>query len=69
MSPAKTGEKPKIGISKTQFLLSWIYNIYEPFSLQPAHPCFKIDHVGASGKFSYMFPVYMVITSENKKII
>ena len=39
------------------------------FSLQPAHPCFKIDHVGSSGKISYMFPVYMVITSENKKII
>ena len=39
---------------------------YEQFSLQPAHPCFKIDHVGSSGKFSYMFPVYMVIT---KKII
>ena len=43
--------------------------IYEQFSLQPAHPCFQIDHVGSSGKFSYMFPVYMVITSENKKII
>ena len=42
---------------------------YEQFSLQPAHPCFKIDHVGSSGKFSYMFPVYMVITSKNKKII
>ena len=43
--------------------------VYEQFSLQPAHPCFKIDHVGSSGKFPYMFPVYMVITSENKKII
>ena len=42
---------------------------YEQFSLQPAHPCFKIHHVGSSGKFPYMFPVYMVITSENKKII
>ena len=46
--------------------LCWIY---EQFSLQPAHPCFKIDHVGSKGKFSDMFPVYMVITSENKKII
>ena len=36
---------------------------YEQFSLQPAHPCLKIDHVG------FMFPVYMVITSENEKII
>ena len=44
-------------------------SVYEQFSLQPAHPCFKIDHVGSSGKFSYMFPVYMVITSENEKII
>ena len=43
--------------------------VSEQFSLQPAHPCFKIDHVGSSGKFSYMFPVYMVITSENEKII
>ena len=43
--------------------------VYEQFSLQPAHPCFKIDHVGSSGKFPYMFPMYMVITSENKKII
>ena len=43
--------------------------VAEQFSLQPAHPCFKIDHVGSSGKFSYMFPVYMVMISENKKII
>ena len=43
--------------------------IYEQFSLQPAHPCFKIDHVGSNGKFSYMFPVYKVVTSGNKKII
>ena len=43
--------------------------INKQFSLQPAHPCFKIDHVGSSGKFSYMFPVYMVIAIENRKII
>ena len=43
--------------------------VYEQFSLQPAHPCFKIDQVGSSRKFSYMSPVYMVITSENKKMI
>ena len=47
----------------------YVILIYEHFSLQPAHPCFKIDHVGSSWKFPYMFPVYMVITSENKKII
>ena len=34
---------------------------YEQFSLQPAHPCFKINLVGSSGKFSYMFIVYMMI--------
>ena len=46
--------------------------VYEQFSLQPVHPCFKIDHVRSSGKFSYMFImfiVYMVIADEDKKII
>ena len=42
---------------------------YEQFSLQQAHTWLKIDHFGWSGKFSYMFPGYMVITSENKKMI
>ena len=35
--------------------------VYEQFLLQSAHPCFKIDHVWSSGKFSYMFIVYMEI--------
>ena len=43
----------------------YIY-VYEQFSVQPAHPCFKIDHVWSSGKFSYMFIVY---TDDDKKII
>ena len=46
--------------------------VYEQFSLQPSHLCFKIDHVRSSGKFSYMFImfiVYMVIADEDKKII
>ena len=46
--------------------------VYEQFSLQPVHPCFKIDHVRSSGKFSYMFIMfimYMVIADEDKKKI
>ena len=43
--------------------------IYKQFSLQPAYPCFKIDHVWSSGTFSYMFIMYMVIADEDKKMI
>ena len=43
--------------------------VYKQFSLQPAHPCFKFDHVWSSGTFSYMFIMYMVIADEDKKMI
>ena len=43
--------------------------VYKQLSLQPAYPCFKIDHVWSSGTFSYMFIMYMVIAYEDKKMI
>ena len=56
-------------MSSCRNVCSYYVPTAEQFSLQPAHPCFKIDHVGSIGKFSYMYPVYIAMTCENKKII
>ena len=68
--PVDSGPVTRKAFSRDVIMLrhEYLFNIWA-ISLQPAHPCFEINHVESSGKFSYLFIVCMVIAGENEKII